>query len=136
MDCPGLRGFYKSADAPDLGATSMSPLAAYEDTTSTQASEIISVSGLSRWQIEAVRDLIRIASLPHNWDSYGSPPPSKVATKVALNLLIHIRIEYLPCARVTPVSGGGVQIEWDTGRRTLEMEILADGSIEFLKKSS
>jgi hypothetical protein len=33
---------------------------------------------------------------------------------------------------LSPVSGGGIQIDWDTPRRSLEAEILPDGRIQYL----
>jgi len=39
----------------------------------------------------------------------------------------------LPTAHIGPVSGGGLGIEWRNGDRDLSLEILPDGSIEYLK---
>lgn len=38
----------------------------------------------------------------------------------------------IPSMRIDPVSGGGVQLEWGIGARSLEIEILPDGSVEYL----
>jgi hypothetical protein len=37
-----------------------------------------------------------------------------------------------PEPRVVPVPGGGLQFEWQTATRELELEVLPDGSVEFL----
>ena len=39
----------------------------------------------------------------------------------------------LPLPQVVPVPGGGVQLEWRHGRREVEIEILPDGTMEFLR---
>jgi hypothetical protein len=39
----------------------------------------------------------------------------------------------LPTAHIGPVSGGGLGVEWRNGDRDLNLEILSDGSIEYLK---
>jgi hypothetical protein len=39
----------------------------------------------------------------------------------------------LPVPHVAPVPGGGIQLEWRVGDRELELEILPDGAIEFLR---
>ena len=39
----------------------------------------------------------------------------------------------LPSPSIGPVVGGGLGIEWHTGDRDLDVEILPDGTIEYLK---
>jgi hypothetical protein len=39
----------------------------------------------------------------------------------------------MPAAQIGPVSGGGLGIEWRLGERDLNLEILPDGIIEYLK---
>jgi hypothetical protein len=43
------------------------------------------------------------------------------------------RYSELPTPYVGPAVGGGVGIEWRFGSRNLDLEILPDGSIEYLK---
>ena len=52
----------------------------------------------------------------------------------AMNRLIKEIDSYeLTQAHIGPVPGGGIGIEWRYGNRDLNLEILPDGSIEFLK---
>jgi hypothetical protein len=37
-----------------------------------------------------------------------------------------------PVPRILPVSGGGIQFEWENGKRELEIEFRPDMNIEFL----
>ena len=86
-----------------------------------------------QWQKEAIIALCRLASLPMGWDSYGSPPPSDRALHIAERLVTAINLEDLPVPYIIPVSGGGIQIEWNIPPRELELEILPDGSVEYAR---
>ncbi|MFQ5538907.1 MAG: hypothetical protein ACE5FB_00775 [Candidatus Binatia bacterium] len=114
------------------------PVTEYEDTvrkeTRAQWSPFVPI--LSNWQTQALRALFQIATLPHNWDSYGSPPLSPTSLATSIDLLSEIDLDDLPIPHVAPVPGGGVQFEWSVGQRELEFEILRDGSVEFLKVDS
>jgi len=109
----------------------------YEDTATTvttpQWSDVIPIRGLSSRQIEAVIGALKTENLPDNWDGYGSPPPPQRVVNISIKLLEAIPFDDLPVPHVVPVSGGGIQIEWSIGQRELELEILPDGSVEFLK---
>ena len=90
----------------------------------------------SRWAAETVKRVLALTSLPHDWDSYGSPPPSQVAIFASYGLLNSIPktvFEDLPIPFVAPVSGGGIQLEWNVGARELELHVMPDGSIQYLR---
>lgn len=91
---------------------------------------------LSEWQIHGIKRLKKVLSLPENWDSYGSPPPTAAAANTAMEILTRTTIEYFTAPRVVPISGGGLQLEWEIGSRGLELEILDDGSVEYLTTES
>lgn len=103
--------------------------------TSPQSGTVITISPefSPQWQKNALIALFHIASLPENWDSYGSPPPLPQIVNYAERLLRSIRDEDLPVPHIIPVSGGGIQIEWSNPPRELELEILPDGSIQYLE---
>jgi len=88
---------------------------------------------LSQNQIEAMRALNKITELSQNWDSYGSPPPTFLAIGLAIDVLTKIDHPSLSAASVVPTSGGGVQLEWSVGSRRFQLEILGEGSVEYLK---
>ena len=90
----------------------------------------------SQWAAETVKRVLALTSLPRNWDSYGSPPPSQVAIFASFGLLNSIPktvFEDLPIPFVAPVSGGGIQLDWNVGTRELELHIMPDGSTQFLR---
>ena len=93
---------------------------------------VIPTPQLSQWQIQGIKRLNEVLELPENWDSYGSRPVTRVAGDRAMEILTRSDIEYFLAPRVVPVSGGGLQLEWKSNNRSLEIEILDDGSIEYL----
>lgn len=103
--------------------------------TSTYFSEVIPLRPdySPQWQKDALIALFHIALLPEDWDSYGSPPPSQQVIKNTERLLRMIKFEDLPVPHITPVSGGRIQIEWSILSRALELEVLPDGSVEYLE---
>lgn len=96
-------------------------------------SETVPVDGLSHWQIQALKGVLQTVHLANNWDSYGSPPPSPIARAAAVSLITRFDFDDLSTPDVVPVVGGGIQFEWIIGQRELELEILPDGTVEFLR---
>lgn len=84
------------------------------------------------WQTSVVEKISSYRSLPQNWNSYGSPPPSAIARQKAILFITALLDEKQPRPRVTPVSGGGIQFEWSYGEREVEIEFLHDGTIEYV----
>lgn len=84
------------------------------------------------WLYEAARRLREIRNLESNWDSYGSRPLSDDAFNSAKEVLFAMECDTPPPA-IVPVSGGGVQFEWQVEDRELEIEFLPDSRIIFLR---
>ena len=103
--------------------------------TSTQLGDVITLypDSSPQWQKDALIALFHVAKLPVDWDSYGSIPPLPKVVKNAERLLMAIKFEDLPVPHIVPVSGGGIQIEWSISARELELEIMPDGSVEYLE---
>ena len=72
------------------------------------------------WLKLARGDVARMAALPANWDSYGSPPPSDTVRQNAVQLLDSIEYEDFPAPRIVSLSGGWLQIEWQYNKCELE----------------
>ena len=106
------------------------------DTIDLASESSVSIQGSSVWEIAAKMGVLTITSLPNNWDTYGSPPPTDIAVDVSLDIIDKISIQNLPVPHVVPVPGGGIQFEWTVPPRELELEILPNGSIEFLKSEN
>lgn len=126
---------YPGAADLNLGSTRGSSEISSGSTMRVQWSRIIPVERLEPWQIEALRGLLRAAALPANWDSYGSPPPTASAIEASLRIIGGVAaLSDLPAPDVVPVGGGGIQFEWRSGERELEVKVLPEGlDIEFIK---
>ncbi|MBI5197979.1 MAG: hypothetical protein HZA19_05150 [Nitrospirae bacterium] len=100
----------------------------------TQWDTVVPLYNLSNWQTEAIKKILQLSNLPPDWDSYGSQPPSVKVVNTAIDIIEAIPSqEDLPTPHLAPISGGGIQIEWNISQRDLEIEVIPDGSIRFLK---
>ena len=77
------------------------------------------------WLSSALADIARIAELPPGWDGYASPQLSIKEREQAAQLLASMTYSDLPAPTIVPVSGGGIQIEWQHCGRELELEVVA-----------
>jgi len=101
---------------------------------SAQWSKVTTLSGSPAWLVDARRSISRIAELRQGWDGETSPAPQRQAIDSANRLLEQIeRYWELPVPCVGPAIGGGVGIEWRFETRNLDLEVLPDGSVEYLK---
>jgi len=84
---------------------------------------------------KAIDDLDALSKLPIDWDSYGSPKISNDLIKAAKNFLnqLEFEFEFIAAPRVVPISGGGIQFEWQMGERELELEFIDSDNIGYLK---
>jgi len=101
--------------------------------STTQWSMVFDVPDISKWQKDVLIRLLELIRLPKNWDSYGSEPPRQSVANLTWIILGTLELEHLPTPFIAPVSGGGLQIEWQIGNRGLELEILIDGLVNYLK---
>ena len=98
-----------------------------------QFSEVTPItSEMSLWLQDSQNELQRLKNLPKNWDSYGSSEITDKASKKTADLLHKSACLGLNKPNLFPVSGGGLQLEWQNAGRELEIEILPEGDIEFL----
>jgi hypothetical protein len=73
-----------------------------------------------------------LASLPANWDSYGSRPLSVSAVKRSFNLLPQLLAPSAPEPVMVPTSDGGVQFEWHRSGIDVEIRVPQQGPVSFL----
>lgn len=77
--------------------------------------------------------LAELSILPDNWDGYGSPSLQPAVKEAAADLIGILCEAGAPLPHFAPVSGGGLQLEWQRNGRELELEILPNGDLAFLK---
>lgn len=100
--------------------------------SSTQWSSVSSVFEENLWSRSARKKLEELSKLPENWNSYGSPAIDQKVIEVTANLLSDLAKLQMPEPEIFPVSGGGIQLEWENSNCGLELEILPNKSIEYL----
>jgi hypothetical protein len=92
----------------------------------------IPIENLDAVQLHLLREIHGVASLSPNWDSYESPPPTPAAIMSTVTQVVRLDLSNLPVPHVAPVSGGGIQLIWQNEGRTLDLEVLPSGRIEYL----
>ena len=99
---------------------------------SSQSSEVVELETMSPGLEAAVRTVLKLSTLLPGWDGYRSPAIGTPAIAGALNVLGMMEGLTLPKPHVSPVAGGGVQIEWERAGKELELEFGRDGSLSYL----
>jgi len=77
--------------------------------------------------LKTILRLCDVARLEDNWDGCGSTAPGATVVMAALGLVQRLADSAdhpLPEAFVCPISGGGLQLDWDLGARHIEIEFL------------
>ena len=85
---------------------------------------------LPTWVPAIVDDLVRLALLGDNWDSYGARPIRSENITTAFEALLTLVRPTTPRPYVVPTVSGGVQFEWHTEGADLEIEIAAPLRLE------
>lgn len=89
------------------------------------------------WILNAMLRLEEVASLRHNWDGHGSPGTNPAVIEAATDMLSRLSDEDLgavPAPFVCGISGGGLQFEWSTSCRHLELELIGPDTVVYLKE--
>ncbi len=77
--------------------------------------------------VPAVERLVRLLSLPENWDSYGAPRINPQAAEAAVGVLTQALVTGAPMPEIVPTNRGMVQLEWHQNGIDLEVEVMAPG---------
>lgn len=98
----------------------------------TQSVGVTSVFDQVSWFKSVRTRLQNLASLPENWNGYGSPQIAGEAISESLRIINELAKLGMPEPEIFPISGGGVQMEWQNQGAELEIEIMPDRSISYL----
>ena len=122
---------YNDAVAEDIYRPKYRPITTRE---STSINQYIFVIVDNIYIQKALINLEKVYQLHDNWDSYGSPPLDTVLYENAKSFLYRLIQDVdIPEPSVGPVSGGGVQLEWQYESRELEIEFSEPDSVEYLQ---
>lgn len=79
------------------------------------------------WISSTISRLKKLSELSENWDSYGAKPVEKNAVLMALNLIGAIYSARVPEPAIVPLASGGIQFEWHTPQKDLEISLSPNG---------
>lgn len=102
----------------------------YDWATSGTGSAVPSLTDADRLRPLA-DELDGLLRLPADWDSYGGRPVTVTAARAALRLLVDLNwTGLLPSA--SPMSDGGVTLEWGGDHDGVELAVAGDGTMSVL----
>jgi hypothetical protein len=85
------------------------------------------------WLIQALNRLESAAALPSGWDGEGAPPPDPQIVTSAARVLQYLQRDDVPVPFICPIAGGGIQIEWSSPERHIELELVDHQTVAFLQ---
>lgn len=85
------------------------------------------------WLVQSLRRLDSVAGLSPDWDGEGSLPPDAQIVASAANLLQYLQRDDVPVPFICPIAGGSIQLEWSLRGREVEMELLDERTVAFLR---
>lgn len=96
---------------------------------------VTALSSSADWLQDALSDLSSLASLEQGWDTYGSQRLTPEALGQTRKFLLKFAVHGLPRPDIRPVSGGGVQLEWESDPAELELLVDPLGRAHYLAMS-
>ena len=99
----------------------------------TAVSPVVHPASCDNWLPQAARQLKAIADLPDGWDSHRSARPDLQIVERAEQVLGALRAveKSLAKPRIHPTPSGGVQFQWESERRYLEIELVEVDRAQF-----
>lgn len=104
-----------------------------ENNISSFFEEVVSTADKPDWLAAVEHGLLKLKTLPFNWDSYGSPPIFDELIDDVKCFLHGLEMQDIAIPFVAPLPGGGIHLEWLYDQRELEVEFADKGSVEYLK---
>jgi len=95
--------------------------------------ELATVPNDEDFHVGAEQELDRLASLPANRDREGAPRIDPAINRAARDFIARLPLKVAPIPAVVPSAAGNLQFEWNSGRRSLELEIENPATIRYLK---
>lgn len=87
---------------------------------------------MGRKKAQSLEKIAALQGLRQGWDRQGGPALKEIALYGASEIVNQYQTDALPEPNIGPVIGGGIQLEWSTPTRELEVELLPDGSVVYV----
>lgn len=98
-----------------------------------QSFDVVKIPPQWTWQKEPVRRVLACLSLRANWDSYGGKVPSLDTALAVIDAIDRMPANNSVIPHIVPLSTGGIQLEFNRGRKGLEIEFSPDGNVLYLE---
>lgn len=85
------------------------------------------------WHYAALAQIRSLESQGQNRPGQGDLRIAERASSQARQMLNQMDISEAPTPAVASISGGGVAISWNVGRREVQLSVFSDGDVVFLK---
>ena len=118
---------YDTDETQAWGTVSHRPLSSVVGYTNPGVVIVRVQSDPTGWVSRAIIKLNRLSELQANWDSYGAKPIDRNAVLMALNLIGAIHDPHTPEPTIVPLASGGIQFEWHTPQKDLEVSLSPNG---------
>jgi hypothetical protein len=82
-------------------------------------------------EAQSALDSLRV--LAPNWDGYGAPVIDPAVIEAAKSFIARLPESLVSGPRVVPMSNGSLQLEWNDGPKSLELEFESPSSIRYLQ---
>ena len=82
-----------------------------------------------QWATDALRKLGALIDLKPGWDGHFGMPITHASASYAFDILRHVMQPGVPLPSITPLSYGGVQLEWHRKGWDVEIEVPGPGKI-------
>ena len=89
-----------------------------------------------RADVEMISPFVQLdtlSKLPAGWNGYGADPIDPAIIAVARRFLADLSLDAVGHPQILPMTRGRLQLEWNRGDRSLELEFEDIESIHFLK---
>ena len=105
-----------------------------EDITYTNT-QTYSVDKIAKNEKEAEVQLLRLNSLPPDWDSYGASSVDETCIFKVIEILKILFRYDIDCPWIVPINNGMIQLEWHFERGCLELEFISLDEVEVFYKA-
>jgi hypothetical protein len=86
-----------------------------------------------QWRNEALGQMSKFNHIEIKTDAWSPKRPSPSVWECAKNLILDFPDDFLPTPFVMATIDGGIELEWHADERELDIGILSNGKMEYLK---
>jgi len=85
------------------------------------------------WRYAAFAQIRTLEEEGRNYPGLGDLRVTETTSSHARQILAQMNIAEVPTPTVVPISGGGLAISWNVGRREVQLSVFSDGDIVYMR---